>query len=108
MEKLSPDELIKLIQKNSALVKTHPQLSKIMKQAQIEIKNIDKDKARRALDLAWERNKKGKGMITFPFSTLLIVKSETPAFLASSPLLIRSFSLISFTKFETKMYLVTF
>jgi len=30
-----------------------------------EIKNIDMDKARRALDLAWERNRKGKGMITF-------------------------------------------
>lgn len=30
-----------------------------------EMKNIDKEKARRALDLAWERNGKGKGMITF-------------------------------------------
>ncbi|MCB9258488.1 MAG: hypothetical protein H6612_03965 [Ignavibacteriales bacterium] len=30
-----------------------------------EIKNIDKQKARNALDLAWIRNNKGKGMITF-------------------------------------------
>lgn len=30
-----------------------------------EIKNIEPDKARRALDLAWQRNNRGKGMISF-------------------------------------------